>query len=247
MSQGSDPFEFIKNFWANVPGMSGAGGGPAMPSFDPADLEKRVGELKQVKQWLEMNLNMLNMQINTLEMQLTAVNSFENYTHKATHPPHEAAPQRPQYSYQPPEPTVEDNEEEDDAPPDLSQANAAAGAAAKAAGDAGADAIAQGAQALQSMPWANPGEWIKSMQAAFASANPAAHAAKPGSAASKASAKSASKTAAKPKAPARGAARKKSPARRAAPQKSPAPSARPAAAQPAAKRAAKPKRARKTP
>ncbi|HEX4329014.1 MAG TPA: PhaM family polyhydroxyalkanoate granule multifunctional regulatory protein [Burkholderiales bacterium] len=156
MSQGSDPFEFIKNFWSNVPGMgamAGAGGATAMPSFDPQDLEKRVGELKQVKQWLEMNLNMLNLQINTLEMQLTAVNSFENYTHNATHNARSSAAN-------------------DSAPPDMSQANEAAGAAAKAASEAGASAIAQGAQALQSMPWANPGDWIKSMQAAFGSGMP---------------------------------------------------------------------------
>lgn len=241
MSQGSDPFEFIKNFWANVPGMPGAGASPGMPSFDPADLEKRVGQLKQVKQWLEMNLNMLNMQINTLEMQLNAVNSFENYTHKATHPPQEPAPKRAQYSYQPPEPAVEDNEEEEEegAPPDMSQANAAAGAAAKAAGDAGADAIAQGAQAMQAMPWANPGEWIKSMQAAFAGSAPAV----------KKSAKGAAKTAAKSKTPARRAAPKTT-ARPAAPKKpraSTAAPARPTAAQPAAKRAPKSRRPRKSP
>jgi hypothetical protein len=218
MSQGSDPFEFIKNFWANVPGMPSGGAGPGMPSFDPADLEKRVGELKQVKQWLEMNLNMLNMQINTLEMQLTAVNSFENYTSKSASAPHEA-PKRPQYSYQPPEPSVEDNEEEEEgAPPDMSQANAAA----KAASDAGADAIAQGAQAMQSMPWANPGEWIKSMQAAFAGSAPV-------------------------KKPAKGKAKTKTPARRAAPKKSPASTAAPSPAKRAPAGAAKSKRPRKAP
>ena len=194
MSQGSDPFEFIKNFWANVPGMGAAGGGPAMPSFDPKDLEKRVSELKQVKQWLEMNLNMLNLQINTLEMQLTAVNSFENYTHNATHNTHGAR----------------SSAANDSASPDMSQANEAAGAAAKAASEAGASAIAQGAQALQSMPWANPGDWIKSMQAAFGSGMPVV----------------------KTKAKAKGAATPKS---------------RPSAARPAAGRAAKPKRTRKTP
>ncbi|HEY4371141.1 MAG TPA: PhaM family polyhydroxyalkanoate granule multifunctional regulatory protein [Burkholderiales bacterium] len=154
MSQGSDPFEFIKNFWAGVPGMgAGAVGGTAMPSFDPQDLEKRLTELKQVKQWLEMNLNMLNLQINTIEMQLSAVNSFEHYTQAA-----EPASARKKS----PEPA-----------PDMRQANEAASAAARAAGDAGAQAFAQGAQALQAMPWANPGEWIKSMQAAFAAAAPA--------------------------------------------------------------------------
>jgi hypothetical protein len=152
MSQGQDPFEFIKNFWASVPGMGGSGGMGAntMPSFDPKDLEKRLGELKQVKQWLEMNLNMLNLQINTMEMQLSAISSFkgESYTGGGKNafqmPPHAPA-----------------------IPPDMSQANQAASDAAKAAGEAGAQALAQGAQALQAMPWANPGEWLKSIQSAF--------------------------------------------------------------------------------
>ena len=141
MAQSADPFEMIRNFWASVPGMGGAGmsgmGAPQMPSFDPKELEKRLGELKQVKQWLEMNLNMLSLQVNTMEMQLAALKGFKN------------APGMPEQ----PEPQS-----------DMAEA---AGAAAGAASSAGAEAIAQGAQALQAMPWANPGEWLKSMQAVF--------------------------------------------------------------------------------
>jgi hypothetical protein len=152
MAQGPDPFEFIKNFWANVPGMGGGGmGASAMPSFDPKDLEKKLGELKQVKQWLEMNLNMLNLQINTMEMQLSTFNSFkgEGMNSGTGGNPFSMPPREPA------------------SPPDMSQANQAASDAAKAAGEAGAQAIAQGAQALQAMPWANPGEWLKSIQSAF--------------------------------------------------------------------------------
>jgi len=154
MSQGQDPFEFIKNFWASVPGMGGNGGmgASAMPSFDPKDLEKRLGELKQVKQWLEMNLNMLNLQINTMEMQLSAISSFKGESYSG-HGAGKSAFQMP-----PHEPA---------APPDMSHANQAASDAAKAAGEVGAQALAQGAQALQAMPWANPGEWLKSIQSAF--------------------------------------------------------------------------------
>ena len=164
MSQAADPFEMIKNFWANVPGMGGAGGIPgmagmgagAMPSFDPKDLEKRLAELKQVKQWLEMNLNMLNLQINTMEMQLTAFNSFKNEGF--------SMPGAGAFN------TGGSPAEHAFTPPDMTQANEAA----KAASAAGAEAFAQGAQALQAMPWANPGEWIKSMQAAFGQTEPAA-------------------------------------------------------------------------
>jgi hypothetical protein len=153
MAQGPDPFEFIKNFWANVPGMGGGAGmgASAMPSFDPKDLEKKLAELKQVKQWLEMNLNMLNLQINTMEMQLSTFNSFKG-----------ESPAGNGFSMPPREPS---------GPPDMSHANQAASDAAKAAGEAGAQAIAQGAQALQAMPWANPGEWLKSIQSAFGPAH----------------------------------------------------------------------------
>jgi len=172
MTQAADPFEMIRNFWANVPGMGGAGmSAPQMPSFDPKELEKRLAELKQVKQWLEMNLNMLNLQVNTMEMQLAAFKGFKN------------APGMPEQA-----------EEKSD----MAEA---AGAAAGAASNAGAEAIAQGAQALQAMPWANPGEWLKSMQAVFK--QPVA----PVRGAKKAAANSARTAAAKP-------AARKSPAKR---------------------------------
>ena len=53
-----------------------------MPSFDPKDLEKRLAELKQVKQWLEMNLNVMSLQINTIEMQLAAMTGFKDASDK---------------------------------------------------------------------------------------------------------------------------------------------------------------------
>lgn len=171
MTQAADPFEMIRNFWASVPGMGGAGAAaPQMPSFDPKELEKRLAELKQVKQWLEMNLNMMSLQINTMEMQLAAFKGFNN------------APGMPAKA------------EED------SDVAETAGAAAGAASNAGAQAIAQGAQALQALPWANPDQWIKSMQAVFTQPVTPARAAK------KAAAKPARPAAAKPaarKAPAK--------------------------------------------
>ena len=82
MSNPADPFEFVKNLWGQmaVPGfgLTGAAtpGAVQMPSFDPRELEKRLAELKQVKQWLEMNLNMMGLQINTIEMQLAAMSGL---------------------------------------------------------------------------------------------------------------------------------------------------------------------------
>ena len=96
MSNPPDPFEFVKQLWGQmaVPGfgLTGNAGGAAsvpgmpglqMPSFDPKELEKRLAELKQVKQWLEMNLNMMGLQINTLEMQLAAMNGLQAVSTKA--------------------------------------------------------------------------------------------------------------------------------------------------------------------
>jgi hypothetical protein len=88
MSNPVDPFEFVKQLWGQmaVPGfgLTGAAGGAAqMPSFDPKELEKRLAELKQVKQWLEMNLNMMGLQINTIEMQLAAMNGLNDASAKA--------------------------------------------------------------------------------------------------------------------------------------------------------------------
>ena len=82
MSNPADPFEFVKNLWGQmaVPGFGFTGaatpGSVQMPAFDPKELEKRLAELKQVKQWLEMNLNMMGLQINTIEMQLAAMSGL---------------------------------------------------------------------------------------------------------------------------------------------------------------------------
>ena len=92
MSNPADPFEFVKQLWGQmaVPGFGLTGGAagatgvsaPQMPSFDPKDLEKRLAELKQVKQWLEMNLNVMSLQINTIEMQLAAMTGFKDASDK---------------------------------------------------------------------------------------------------------------------------------------------------------------------
>ena len=84
MSNVPDPFEFVKNLWGQmgIPGFgqgaAAAGGLPGgMPAFSAEELEKRLGELKQIRQWLEINLNMLCLQVNGLEMQLNAIKSMK--------------------------------------------------------------------------------------------------------------------------------------------------------------------------
>ncbi|MSP95936.1 MAG: hypothetical protein EXR29_01670 [Betaproteobacteria bacterium] len=48
----------------------------AMPTTDPAEIEKRIADLKSVETWLGMNLNMIKMAIHGLEVQKSALNTM---------------------------------------------------------------------------------------------------------------------------------------------------------------------------
>lgn len=69
-----DPFEMFRRLWGPlgvpVPGM-------AMPTLDPQEIDKRIGELKSVEVWLSMNLNMLRMSIQGLEMQKAGLTAMQ--------------------------------------------------------------------------------------------------------------------------------------------------------------------------
>lgn len=69
-----DPFEMFRRLWGPlgvpVPGMT-------MPTLDPNELEKRIGELKSVEAWLAMNLNMLRTAIQGLEMQKSGLQQMQ--------------------------------------------------------------------------------------------------------------------------------------------------------------------------
>jgi hypothetical protein len=68
-----DPMEMFRRLWGPLgiplPGL-------AMPTLDPAEIEKRIVELKAVEGWLSMNLNMLRMAIQGLEVQKTALEAM---------------------------------------------------------------------------------------------------------------------------------------------------------------------------
>lgn len=68
-----DPFEAFRRLWGPlgvpVPGL-------AMPTIDPAEIDKRIAELKSVEGWLSMNLNMLRMAIQGLELQRATVQAM---------------------------------------------------------------------------------------------------------------------------------------------------------------------------
>lgn len=87
-----DPFEAFRKLWGPLgmplPGM-------AMPTLDPAEIEKRVNELKSVEAWLSLNLNMVKLSIQGLEVQraaLLAMKSASDSTALAMQKAAEAAP-----------------------------------------------------------------------------------------------------------------------------------------------------------
>lgn len=70
-----DPFESFRRLWGPlgvpVPGM-------AMPTLDPAEVEKRIADLRSVEGWLTMNLNMVKLSIQGLELQKTALQAMRS-------------------------------------------------------------------------------------------------------------------------------------------------------------------------
>jgi hypothetical protein len=68
-----DPFEMFRRLWGPLgvplPGL-------AMPTLDPAEVDKRITELKSVEAWLNMNLNMVKFSIQGLEVQKAALQAM---------------------------------------------------------------------------------------------------------------------------------------------------------------------------
>ena len=83
MSEASDftkfvpGFEFLqtlaKNAGSALPGI----GQWVAPTLDPAELEKRIGELKTVQFWLEQNARMLSATIQALEVQKMTLSTLK--------------------------------------------------------------------------------------------------------------------------------------------------------------------------
>ena len=98
-----DVAEFMQRMWNplgmpipgfGLPGAGGtaAGAGPAfagpatgMPfpnpaamfaTLDPAELERKIGELRVVESWLQMSLNMMQLSIKTMELQKASIEAL---------------------------------------------------------------------------------------------------------------------------------------------------------------------------
>jgi hypothetical protein len=68
-----DLFEFMQKMWNPmafpIPGM-------LTPTMDVKEIERKIGELKSVENWLTMNVSFVQMTIKTLEMQKAALEAL---------------------------------------------------------------------------------------------------------------------------------------------------------------------------
>jgi hypothetical protein len=68
-----DMLEFMQKMWNPMgfplPGM-------VAPTISVEEIERKLGELRSVENWLKMNLGLLQMTIKTLEMQKTALETL---------------------------------------------------------------------------------------------------------------------------------------------------------------------------
>ncbi|WP_454719610.1 MULTISPECIES: PhaM family polyhydroxyalkanoate granule multifunctional regulatory protein [Cupriavidus] len=161
-------FEFLRKMWGSAAGMPGGlmPGLQAMtPPMDLEELEKRIHDLKAVEGWLQLNVNLLRTTIQGLEVQratLVALQTFgsalspeamqsamENVARAANAPsavpPHQRREEPATGFGARAEPTVEENEDEEDegppeaqpqAQPDAAQASRAGTAEASEPGEA---------------------------------------------------------------------------------------------------------------
>lgn len=61
-----DPLQFLKSLWGQ---MGIPFSGMITPTLDVGELDKRIGDLKSVQNWLTMNLSIIQATIQGLEMQ----------------------------------------------------------------------------------------------------------------------------------------------------------------------------------
>lgn len=89
----SDPIEMMKKFWSPfglpmpMPGAMGPMGamgnanpmaGMVFPTTDPAEIDKRIAELRSVETWLSMNLEMVRATAQAFETQKTTLAAFQS-------------------------------------------------------------------------------------------------------------------------------------------------------------------------
>jgi hypothetical protein len=89
-----EAMDFMQKMWnplgvpipgLNLPGTQGPGPAGGLPfpnpatmfaTLDPAEVDRKIGELKIVEGWLTMSLSMMQMSIKTLELQKAALEAL---------------------------------------------------------------------------------------------------------------------------------------------------------------------------
>ena len=83
-----NPFAGMMAAVPGMPGMSGAAGGgfdpkQFMKALDPAEIDRRIQDLRAVETWMKLSLSGLEMSIKTMEMQRDAYASFNKMSEAA--------------------------------------------------------------------------------------------------------------------------------------------------------------------
>jgi hypothetical protein len=81
---GSNPLfaslEMMRQTFSALSGTNGLAKGLAMQAtLDPAELEKKINELKSVESWLKLNLSMLSSTIQGMEVQLATITTLQQF------------------------------------------------------------------------------------------------------------------------------------------------------------------------
>ena len=72
--------EMMRQTFSTLSGANGLAKGLAMqPTLDPAELEKKITELKSVESWLKLNLSMLSSTIQGMEVQLATITTLQQF------------------------------------------------------------------------------------------------------------------------------------------------------------------------
>ena len=95
-----DALEFMQKMWnplgIPIPGFALPGTAGALPfpnpaamlaTLDPAELERKIGEMKVIEAWLAMSLNLMQMSVKTMELQKASLEAL-----RGAHAPTTAKP-----------------------------------------------------------------------------------------------------------------------------------------------------------
>ena len=74
----TDTLDFVKNIWSMMGVTSASGPGMVVPTLSVEELDKKIGDLKAVESWLNVNMNMLRGTIQALEVQRATIATLKS-------------------------------------------------------------------------------------------------------------------------------------------------------------------------